>query len=244
LIWVALVAVVFVAGGAWLIAKSMQTRLIVLGLGIAGVAAYWVYGRPDMSDQPLEARMETIDALIRTNPESLSEQQVIAVAERQARKEPEAAMPLIMIARMYESLAQKEQAEGMALIQGGNEQGAAEKAAAMQESLTRAEESYREALRRDPRNAEAAGEMADLRFKTTGEVDATTTQLYQMAFAARPDQLRIGYLAGIGLWLQGKKEEAEALWADIDARTPADGPQRQMFAALRQMFGVDSPPSP
>ncbi len=244
MIWIALVAVVCVAGGAWLAAKTTQTRLVVLALGIAGVAAYWISGRPDMSDQPLEARMEVIDALIKTNPESLSEQQVIAVAERQARKEPEAAMPYVMIARMYESLAQKAQTEGMTLIQGGNEQGAAEKAAAMQDSLMRAEEAYREALRRDPRNVEAAAEMADLRFKTTGEVDETTTRLYQLAFTAQPDRFRYGYLAGIGLWLQDKKPEAEAMWADIDQRAPAGGPERQMFAALRQMFGIDPPTSP
>lgn len=244
MIWLVLVAVVFVAGGTWLVAKSMQTRAVVLGLGLAGVAAYWFIGHPGMADQPLQARMDAIDAQIAANPESLTEQEIIAVSERQAQRVPKDPTPHVMIARMYESLAQKAQAAGMQLIQGGDEKGAAEKAAAMQDSLMRAEEAYREALRRAPDNAEVAGELADLRFKTTGEVDDMTTRLYQTAFAANPDKFRLGYLAGIGLWLQGKTDEAEALWAEIDGRAPKEGPERQMFAALRQMFGIDQPSPP
>lgn len=244
MIWLALIALVFVAGGTWLAAKSMQARAVVLALGIAGVAAYWLIGHPGMADQPLDVRLEAIDAQIKDNPGSLTEQQIIAVSERQARRAPKDPTPHVMIARMHESLAQKAQAEGMQLMQGGNEQGAAEKAAAMQEALMRAEEAYREALRRAPGHADVAGELADLRFKTTGEIDETTTRLYQTAFAARPEHHRLGYLAGIGLWLQGKKDEAEALWAGIDSRAPKDGPERQMFAALRQMFGIDQPAAP
>jgi len=243
-IWLILVAVFFVAGGTWLVARSMQTRAVVLALGVAGVGAYWFIGHPGMADQPLEARMDAIDAQIKNNPESLTEQEIIAVSERQAHRVPKDPTPHVMIARMYESLAQKAQAEGMQLIQGGDEKGAAERAATMQDSLMRAGEAYREALRRAPDNAEIAAELADLRFKTTGEVDEMTTRLYQMAFAANPDRFRFGYLAGIGLWLQGKKDEAEALWAGIDSRAPKDGPERQMFAALRQMFSIDQPSSP
>jgi cytochrome c-type biogenesis protein CcmH/NrfG len=132
----------------------------------------------------------------------------------------------------------------MRLVQGGDETAAAAQAAVMQDSLMKAEEAYAESLRRNPNNPEVIADLADLRFKTTGEVDERTTRLYQAAFQANPNQFRYGYLAGIGLWLQGKKAEAEALWADIDARAPADGPERGMFAALRQMFGIDQTPTP
>jgi cytochrome c-type biogenesis protein CcmH/NrfG len=244
LIWLILVAVVFVAGGTWLVAKSMPMRLSVLALGVAGVGAYWFIGHPGMSDQPLEARLAEVEEMIRTAPERLNEKQAIALAERRAREEPTDATAHMLIARMYESLAQKAQAEGMQLAQGGDELAAAEQAAVMQESLLKAEEAYTESLRRNPNNPEVIAELADLRFKTTGEVDERTTRLYQAAFQASPDRFRYGYLAGIGLWLQGKKPEAEALWADIDARAPAEGPERQMFAALRQMFGIDPPTTP
>lgn len=244
MIWLGLFAFVVVAGGTWLAAKSIRARAVVLGLGAASVAAYWFIGHPGMADQPLDARMEAIDAQIKDNPESLTEQQIIAVSERQARRAPKDPTPHLMIARMHESLARKAQAEGMRLMQEGNERTAVEKASAMQAALMHAEEAYGEALRRAPDDPGIAAELADLRFKTTGEVDEMTTRLYQTAFAAKPDQFRLGYLAGIGLWLQGKKEEAEALWARIDSRAPKDGPERQMFAALRQMFGVDQPSPP
>jgi cytochrome c-type biogenesis protein CcmH/NrfG len=243
-IWLVLVAVVFVAGGTWLVAKSIPTRLAVLALGLAGVGTYWFIGQPGMSDRPLEVRLAEIEQMIRTSPEQLDEKQAIAIAERRAREQPTDATPHLMIARMYESMAQKAQAEGMRLVQGGDEQAAAAQAAIMQESLLKAEEAFSESLRRDPSNPEVIADLADLRFKTTGEVDARTTRLYQAAFQANPDRFRYGYLAGIGLWLQGQKAEAEALWADIDKRAPAEGPERGMFAALRQMFGIDPPATP
>jgi len=244
LIWLILVAVVFVAGGAWLVAKTTRMRLIVAGLGLAGVGAYWIIGQPGMSDRPLDVRLAEIEDMIRTAPEKLDERQAIAIAERRAREQPNDATAHMMIGRMHESLAQKAQAEGMRLVQSGDEKGAAAQAAIMQESLLKAEEAYSESLRRDPNNVEVIADLADLRFKTTGEVDPRTTRLYQAAFQAHPNQFRYGYLAGIGLWQQGMKAEAEALWADIDQRAPADGPERQMFAALRRMFGIDQPSAP
>jgi cytochrome c-type biogenesis protein CcmH/NrfG len=244
LIWLVLVAGVIVAGGTWLVAKSTPTRLVVLALGLTGVGAYWFIGQPGMSDRPLEVRLAEIEQMIRKSPERLNEKEAIAIAERRARQQPTDPTPHMMIARMYESLAQRAQAEGMRLVQGGDEPAAAAQAAAMQESLLKAEEAFTESLRRDPSNAEVIAELADLRFKTTGEVDARTTRLYRAAFQANPDRFRYGYLAGIGLWLQGQKAEAEALWADIDKRAPAEGPERGMFAALRQMFGIDSPAIP
>lgn len=244
MIWIALVAVVFVAGGTWLVAKSMQTRLIVLGLGLAGVAAYWFSGHPDMSDRPLEARLDAIEAQLQTSPEQLDTASLIAVMERKVRERPDDAMGHLLIARAYKSVSENAQQHGIALAQAGNEAAAGEQAAVMQESLDKAMHAYNQALRRDPGNAEAMGEYADLRFTTSGEVDGLTTRLYQGAFEAQPTRFRLGYLAGIGLWKQGQTAEAEALWARIDAQAPAEGPERQMFAALRQMFGIDTPPSP
>ena len=49
-------------------------------------------------------------------------------------------------------------------------------------------------------------------------------------------------LAGIGDWKAGRKEEAEKIWADVEARTPEGDPRRGMYKALREMFGVDPPP--
>jgi hypothetical protein len=113
LIWLILVAVVFVAGGTWLFAMSLPMRLAVLGLGLAGAADYWFIGQPGMSDRPLEMRLAEIEQMIRTSPERLTEKEAIAIAERRAREHPTDPTPHLMIARIYESLAQRAQAEGM-----------------------------------------------------------------------------------------------------------------------------------
>jgi cytochrome c-type biogenesis protein CcmH len=215
LIWLILVAVVFVAGGTWFVAKSMQTRAVVLVAGLAAVGAYWFLGKPDMPDEPYAARLIDIEAQAQRNPESMKIDQVIALAQKRAQDDPKDPRPHWIMGKMLEA--------------SNNPQGALL--------------AYESALRRDPNNIETVMDLADLRFKMSGQVDAATTGLYQQAFAAQPQNLRIGYLAGIGLWLQGKKAEAEAMWADINARAPEAGPEKQMFAALRQMFGID-PPDP
>lgn len=215
MIWLVLVAVVFVAGGTWFVAKSMQTRAIVLVAGLAAVGTYWFLGRPDMPDEPFSARMMDIETQAQRNPESMRIDQVIALAQKRAQDDPKDPRPHWIMGKMLEA-SNNPQAALLA---------------------------YESALRRDPNNIETVTDLADLRFKMSGQVDAATAGLYRQAYAAQPQNLRIGYLAGIGLWLQGKKAEAEEIWADIDARAPANGPEKQMFAALRQMFGID-PPDP
>ena len=244
MIWIALVAVVFVAGGAWLVAKSMRTRAIVAALGVASVATYWFVGHPDMGDNPLDVRLAAAETLVRTQPDKVDTRTAIAVVESKIRERPEDPTGYVIVGRMYESLAQNAQMQGAQLMQAGDEKGASKQAGIMQDSLQKAEDAFRDALRRDGNNVEVISDLADLRFKSTGEVDAETTQLYQIAFKAQPDHYRLGYLAGIGLWKEGKKDEAQALWDDIDKRAPAGGPERQMFAALRQMFGIDPPTAP
>lgn len=215
MIWLILVAVVFVAGGTWFVAKSMQTRAVVLVAGLAAVGTYWLLGQPSMPDEPLEGRIESIEALAQRDPESMRIDQIIALAQKRALQNPKDAAPHWIMGKMLEA--------------SNNPQGALL--------------AYESALRRDPSNIDVVADLADLRFKMSGQVDPATTQLYLQVFEARPDSLRIGYLAGIGLWLQGKKAEAEAMWAGINARASETGPERQMFAALRQMFGID-PPAP
>jgi len=244
LIWIALVAVVFVAGGAWLVAKSTQTRLIVLALGVAGVATYWFVGHPDMGDRPLNVRLAEAENLVRTQPDKVDTRTAIAVVEQKIRERPEDPTGYVIVARMYESMAQNAQMQGAQLMQSGDEKGASKQAGIMQDSLQKAEDAFRDALRRDGSNVEVLTDLADLRFKSTGDVDPETTRLYEAAFQAQPDHFRLGYLAGIGLWKEGKKAEAQALWDDIEKRAPAGGPERQMFAALRQMFGIDPPTTP
>jgi cytochrome c-type biogenesis protein CcmH/NrfG len=215
LIWLVLVAVVFVAGGAWLVARSMLTRGIVLFAGLAAAGAYMLLGRPFMHDEPLSGRLAEIEKQAREKPETMTAAQLMALAQERAQEKPKDPMPHWLMGEILEASGQ------------GNE----------------AVLAYEAALRRDPAHLPTIKDLADLRFKMTGQVDAATSVLYHQVYSAEPTNIRAGYMAAIGDWVAGRKDEAKALFAEIDAKTPKDGPYPQMFAALRQMFGID-PPAP
>lgn len=244
MIWILLVAVVFVGGGAWVIARSMQTRAIVAGLGVVAVAAYWFIGHPNMADEPLETRLVRIEDQLKINPASVDARSVIAVVEHKIRERPDDPTGYVLVARAYKSLGAEAQMKAMQFSQAGDEANANREAASAQDSMEKAEMAFVDYMKRGGDDTKAMGELADLRFTRTTDVDEFTGTLYQNAFAANPDEVRFGFLAGIGLWKQGKKAEAEALWADVDKRTPPDAPIRNMYAAMRQMFGVDQPATP
>lgn len=227
-----------------MIARTMQTRLIVAGLGVVAVAAYWYVGQPGMADEPLEARLAQIEKQLTTNPQAVDARAVIAVVEHKIRERPDDPTGYVLVARAYKSLAADAQMKAMQLNEAGDQQGAGREAASSQDSADKAEMAFVDYLKRGGDDPAAMGELADLRFTRTTDVDEFTTTLYQGAFAASPEQVRLGFLAGIGLWKQGKTGEAETLWADVDARTPPEAPIRQMYAAMRQMFGVDQPATP
>lgn len=214
MIWLVLVAAVFVLGGAWFVAKSILMRGIVLFAGLAAVGGYMLLGRPMMQDEPLSGRLKEIEEQARKAPETMTAAQLLALAQERAQRSPNDPMPHWI---MGEILAASGQANE-ALI------------------------AYEAALRRDPNHIPTVKDLADLRFKMTGAVDPATTALYHQVYQAEPNNLRAGYMAGIGDWVAGRKDEAGKLWAEIDAKTPKDGPYPQMFAALRQMFGVDPAP--
>jgi cytochrome c-type biogenesis protein CcmH/NrfG len=215
LIWLALVAVVFVAGGVWFVAKSMLVRGVVLVAGLAAVGAYFLLGKSSMADQPLEARIVQIQKQWDDQgPQTLRADQIMALAEKRAREEPNNPGPHLAIGTLLELVGRPEEAM-MA---------------------------YESALRRSPDEIEAIKKLADLRFKMTQEIDPVTSALYHEWYRREPNQLRVGYLAGIGDWLEGKKAEAETIWADVEAKSPP--PEvRGMYLALRQMYGIDPAPA-
>jgi cytochrome c-type biogenesis protein CcmH/NrfG len=158
--------------------------------------------------------MDEIRQIARTNAESLTTVQLMALLEERAGAAPEDAIPHQMMGRLLEGVGQVEKAKA----------------------------AYKEALKRDEKDVDAAKSLADLRFKSTGKIDPETAELYTRAYRLDPKDLRVGYMAGIGDWVAGRQKEARARLAEIDARTPQDSPYPQMFAALRQMFGIDPAP--
>jgi cytochrome c-type biogenesis protein CcmH/NrfG len=212
LIWLVIVAVVFVGGGTFLAARDWKMRGIVAAIGVAAVSAYWLIGKPDMHDDPLEDRIARIEKhWAEKGPEGLEVPDIILYVQTQSRKDPANPQWPFLLGSFWEMAEQPQQA----LV------------------------SYEDALRRDPNEIETIKKLANLRFRMTGTIDEATSALYHQWFAREPGELHIGFFAGMGDWLAGRKAEAEAIWADVEARTPQDDPRRQMYAAMREQFGVD-----
>lgn len=215
MIWLVLVAVVFVGGGAWFVAKSMMTRVIVAVVGLVAVGIYFWVGKPNMPDDPLEGRIAVIEAKFKTDPASLNGAEMMAYAEQKARDEPDNPGPHLAIGSLLEMSGQTDQALA----------------------------AYQDALRRDPNEIETIKRLANLRFKSTGEIDEYTAALYREAYRQLPTEYQYGFFAGVGDWLAGKKADAEAIWADVEAKTPKDDDRRTMFDVMRKQFGIGESPA-
>jgi cytochrome c-type biogenesis protein CcmH/NrfG len=308
LIWLILVALVFVGGGSYLVAKTWTTRGIVFFAGVVAALSYIMLGKPDMPDDPLQARLEQLAK----KPEAdLSGVEYLAIQEQRLKNSPNDPEPHKKIGDLYAAAGRPQdamQSYSAALTRDPNYKPALDAISALQfqvsgevdqatrdrlpeirqlaqtnpESLTavqfmalleervsqapddskayqmmgkllasvgqveKAEAAYREVLKRDDRNVEVLADLADMRFKSSKlKIDAETSDLYHRAYKLDPANLRVGYMAGIGDWVAGKQAEARKQLAEIDARTPEGSPYPQMFAALRQMFGIDpAPPVP
>jgi cytochrome c-type biogenesis protein CcmH/NrfG len=215
LIWLIVVAVVLVGGGAFLAARDWKLRGAIAAIGLAGVAGYWFVGKPDMGDDQLGERIARIEKhWTEKGPDGLEPTDIILYIQTQARKEPANPRWPFALGTIWEMAEQPQQA----LL------------------------AYDDALRRDPNDLEIIKKVANLRFRMSGTIDGPTSALYHEWFRREPHELHIGYFAGMGDWLAGRKEEAEKIWADVESRTPKDDPRRQMYAALRQQFGVDKAP--
>ncbi len=216
MIWLAIVAVVFVAGGAWLVSRSMMVRGLVAVAGVAAVGGYFLLGKPSMPDEPLRVRLAQIQKQWdEKGPESLRVDEFLALAEQGARDRPKDPGPHLAIGTIMEMAGRTDEA----ML------------------------AYQSALRRAPDNVDAIKKLADLRFRSTQQVDPVTAALYREWYRKEPTQLRAGYLAGIGAWLEGDKEEAEKIWADVESKSPSPE-TRSMYLALRQMYGIDPAPGP
>ena len=210
MIWLALVAVICVAGGAWFVAKSMKTRALVFLTGVIAVIGYVVVGHPDMRDAPLAGRLDELEKLVQTPEaiESLTPDQIMAIFQKRGLENPKDPIPHAGQAKLLEIMGRPQEAV-MA---------------------------YQAALRRDPDFLPAITGLADLLFKSSGDVDLATGQLYERAHELDARDPRITFMAGVGALKAGRKDDAERLWAEAEAATPPDDPKQGMYKALRQMF--------
>ena len=216
MIWLIAVAVVFVGGGAMLAARDWKMRGLLAAFGVAGVAGYWLIGEPALPDDPLAERIARIEKhWAEKGPDGLEAPDMFLYIQTQSRKDPTNPRWPFILGTIWEMAEQPQQALA----------------------------AYEDAFRRDPNELETIKKLANLRFRMSGTIDVATSALYHQWFAREPDELHIGFFAGMGDWLAGRKAEAEAIWAEVEAKTPKDDPRRQMYAAMRQQFGVAEGPT-
>jgi cytochrome c-type biogenesis protein CcmH len=211
-IWLGLLAAAAViAMAVWAGRTTPQRVGIAIAAGIC-VGAYWMLGSPGMPDQPLSKRLDALEARAATDAESLTLGEVMAIAQHRAKKNPKDPESHKIMGDILQMADRRDEA----ML------------------------AYQAALRRDPTNGPALVALADLRFKSSGALDATTNRLYQAAYAADPSNPRVGYMSGIAAWQEGRQDEARSLWSQIEAAVPAGDPRQQMFRALRETFVPES----
>jgi cytochrome c-type biogenesis protein CcmH len=208
LIWIIVVAVVIVIGGAWLVAKSWRTRAVVFVAALLAVAGYGLVGHPDRPDSPLSSRVEKLEQQAKKTPENITPDQIMAIAERRSRENPKDPQPHYIMG---------------VLLKGTGKSNEAMLA-------------FESALRRDPKFVPAMVALADLLFESGGVVTPDAQRLYQEAFTLQPADLRLGYMSGVGDWQAGRKDEAEKLWASLDARAPAG--DKTLEGVANDLFSV------
>ncbi|MEP7209539.1 MAG: hypothetical protein ABI740_01770 [Alphaproteobacteria bacterium] len=208
MIWIILVAVVVVIGGTWLVAKSLRTRIVVFVAALLAVGGYALVGKPNQPGLPLSSRIEELEQQAKKSPESITPEQIMAIAGRRSKEHPGDPQPHYIMG---------------VLLKGTGKPNEAMLA-------------FESALRRDPKFVPAMVALADLLFETSASVTPDSQRLYQEAFALAPTDLRLGYMSGVGDWQAGKKDEAEKLWASLDARAPAG--DRTLEGVANDLFSV------
>ncbi len=212
MIWGLAFVGVLVLAGAWFVARSMRSRVIAMGAVVLGVGGYLLVGHPQMGDQPLSQRLDELETLAQTSAETMTGDQMMALLQKRALEQPEDPTPHKFM--------------GDLLAASGRPQ--------------EAQLAYQSALRRNPDFQPALKALADNAFKMTGEVNAATTEVYRRAYQLDPSDLRLGYLAAIGDWNAGRRDQAREAWSALEALAPEGDPRLQMFAALREVLAADS----
>jgi cytochrome c-type biogenesis protein CcmH len=187
-------------------------NLIILGacLAVAG-GGYLMIGKPGMADQPMAERQAALAEKVRTNPQSLTEGEMLSRLEQAVIDKPEDPQPHFFIGEML-------RAQGRA------------------EDSVRA---YQSALRRDQDFVPALIALADVLTQLAdGAIGPDATRLYARAYQLDESQVSAGMRAAMGAAQAGDQEKAEQAMRYIYARLPEDDPRRERFRPMIEAIGA------
>lgn len=187
------------AGGAPV--KPRVALVLAIAAPLLAGALYLAIGRPGMRDAPYADRMAVLEQVRRIDPLQLSGEQLLAVLEERARRSPGAAEPHYFRGLIFAGLQQDEQAA----------------------------RAFREALRRDPGNADAMFELADAMVRMQSRlVTPDILGLVAAAAAKKPDDPRVYFYPALAASQDGRNADARRLWPEVLKRLPADDGRRAM----------------
>lgn len=193
-------------------------NLIILGACLAVAAGgYLLIGKPGMADQPMAERQAALAEKVRTNPQSLTEGEMLSRLEQAVIDKPEDPQPHFFIGEML-------RAQGRA------------------EDSVRA---YQSALRRDQDFVPALIALADVLTQLAdGAIGPDATRLYARAYQLDESQVSAGMRAAMGAAQAGDQEKAEQAMRYIYARLPEDDPRRERFRPMIEAIGEAGPATP
>lgn len=163
---------------------GMSRGLVLAAAAVVSVGAGGLYlwrGTP-MADQPFADRKA---AILQASPDQLGDDEVIVLLQEQAKAEPEAARPHLLLGRVLAS--QGRDSEALRAFQA--------------------------ALRRDPRNADALAELGAL-FARTAEsgTSAEADRAFAEALQIDPSHGLTRFYQGLIFWQAGKRDDAWQTW--------------------------------
>lgn len=186
-------------------------NLIILGGCLAlGAGGYLLIGKPGMADQPMAARQTALAEKVRTDPQSLTEGEMLSRLEQAVIDKPDDPQPHYFIGEMLRT------------------QGRAEDAV----------RAYQSALRRDQDFVPALIGLADVLTQLAdGMIGPDATRLYARAYQLDETQVSAGMRAAMGAAQAGDQEKAEQAMRYIYSRLPEDDPRRERFRPMIEAIG-------
>lgn len=184
--------------------SALSNKLIfasVLLMGFGATAIYMFIGRPFLRDVPFSAQEKY---LLSVNPETLKPNEIMAILQDRARKDPKDPAPHLLMGKILATDGKDEEAM----------------------------RAFQAALRRDNKNADALAELSGVIYRLNGNKPSPQSDgAMAAALRADPNNLTAKFYFGQYMWDNGDKEKAIQIWEQAYNSYPKGDMKRAGLAA-------------